>query len=457
MSKVKIKSKTKSVKRVTKAIQGLPVLQANSAGADIGDTQHNIAISDGQGGHIVRIFKTFTTDIENAVKWLQAEGITTVAMESTGVYYLPFYLMLEEAGIEVYLVNARHVKNVTGRKLDDSDAIWIQKLHSCGLLQKCFQPDHDFRTLRTYVRQRKGLISKSSDEVRRMQKALELMNVKIHTVISDLLGKTGMQIVKAIIDGNLNPVELSQLRDSRIQASEADIIKSLQGIWKEEYLFMLEQAYSTYFFYQHQIRECDQKIHAQLVKQIATVNLGDITEVEMISEKKGKPRKNQYSFHVAPLLKKITVVDLCQIPGISEVSALEFISETGVDMSKWKDLKHFAAWLNVVPNTKVTGGKIISCRMMKKKNTAGQTLRMGASCLLNNKTPLGDYHRRMSSKYGGKGAVLASAHKLSRIIYTMLDKKIEFDMKLLVDSQQNYREKRIKQLEQQLARMKNVA
>lgn len=207
-------------------------------------------------------------------------------MESTGVYYLPFYLMLEEAGIEPYLVNARHVKNVTGRKKDDTDAMWIQRLHSCGLLQKCFQPDNDFRKLRTYVRQRKGLITRSSDEVRRMQKALELMNIKIHTVISDILGKTGMQIIEAIIDGNYDPVELSKLRDPRIKATEQEIIKSLQGLWEEEYLFMLKQAYNTYFFYKQQIKECDNKIHEQLLKQIGQANQGDITVDQPISKKR---------------------------------------------------------------------------------------------------------------------------------------------------------------------------
>jgi transposase len=449
-------SKDKGKKEKKKAIQGMPVLQYYAAGADIGDTQHDIAINDGQGGQIVRTFKTFTADVQEAVDWLKEEGVTTVAMESTGVYYLTFYLMLEEAGIEAYLVNARHVKNVTGRKKDDTDAMWIQRLHSCGLLQNCFQPDNDFRTLRTYVRQRKGLVTRCSDEVRRMQKALELMNIKIHVVISDLLGKTGMKIIKAIINGNYNPSELAKLRDPRIKATEQEIIKSLQGVWKEEYLFTLRQAHDMYFFYQQQIGECDIKIHEQLLKQIGKANQGDIT-VEKTIKKKGKPAKNQFSFPVASLLMKLTEVDLCKIPGISEVSALEFISETGIDTTKWKSSKHFSAWLNTVPNTKITGGRIISSRMMKKKNRAGQTLRMGASSLYHNKTPLGDYHRRMSAKYGGKGASLATAHKLARIIFKMLETKKEFCYEMLIESQKKYKEKRIKQLEKQIERLKKVA
>ena len=278
--------KDKGKKEKKKAIQGMPVLQYYAAGADIGDTKHDIAINDGQGGQIVRTFRTFTADVQEAVDWLKEEGVTTVAMESTGVYYLTFYLMLEEAGIEAYLVNAKHVKNVTGRKKDDSDAMWIQRLHSCGLLQNCFQPDNDFRTLRTYVRQRKGLVTRCSDEVRRMQKALELMNIKIHVVISDLLGKTGMMIIKAIINGNYNPSELAKLRDPRIKATEQEIIKSLQGVWKEEYLFTLRQAHDMYFFYQQQIGECDIKIHEQLLKQIGKANQGDITVEKTIKKKR---------------------------------------------------------------------------------------------------------------------------------------------------------------------------
>lgn len=447
----------KEKEKKKKAIQGLPVLQPYAAGADIGDTRHDIAINDGQGGHIVRTFKTFTADVEEAVNWLKEEGITTVAMESTGVYYLTFYLMCEEAGIEPYLVNARHVKNVTGRKKDETDAMWIQRLHTCGLLKNCFQPDNDFRTLRTYVRQRKGLITRSSDEVRRMQKALEQMNIKIHVVISDLLGKTGMQIIKAIIAGNRNPVELSKLRDPRIKASEEDITKSLQGVWKDEYLFTLTQAYDTYWFYQQQIKECDNKIQEQLLIQIAKANQGDITLGQKNIKKKGKPRKNQFDFPVTPLLVALTGVDLCKIPGISEVSALEFVSETGINTSKWKSSKCFTAWLNVVPNTKITGGKIISSKMMKKKNKAGQILRMASSSLYNNKTPLGEYHRRMSAKYGGRGAAVASAHKLARIIYIMLDKKVEYNNEMLIESQQKMRDKKIMQLEKQLARLRKVA
>ena len=375
-------------------------------------------------------------------------------MESTGVYWLPLYLMLEEAGIEPYLVNAKHVKNVTGRKKDDTDSIWIQKLHTCGLLQKSFQPDNEIRILRNYTRQRGNLILLSSDAVRRMQKSLELMNIKIHTVISDILGKTGMAMVKAILSGERSPEILSTLCDPRIKASKEEIIKSLQGIWKEEYLFMLEQAVENYEFHQNQIKRCEEKIKEQLLKQVAKINEGDITCLEETQKKKVKAKKNQFNFAISPYLIAITGVDLCKIPGISELTALEFIAEVGCDMSKWKSAKHFAAWLNLVPNTKITGGNIISSKMQRKKNKAGQCLRQAASCLSANKTPIGDSYRQMRARLGGKGAAISTAHKLARIIYTMLSKKTEYNIELIVDNQEKYKEEKIKKLEKLLTRLK---
>ncbi len=268
--------------------QGLPVFNPFAAGIDVGDTFFEVAISDGVNGHEVRRYDSFTEDIKALVTWLVLEGITTVAMESTGIYWINLYLMLEEAGIEAYLVNAKHVKNVTGRKKDDTDAIWIQKLHCCGLLQKSFQPEGEIRVLRTFVRQRKNLVTICSDSVRRMQKALELMNIKIHTVITDILGKTGLSMVLAIIEGERNVDELMKLKDRRIKANEEEIRKSLAGIWKDEYLFLLKQAYDEYMFYQSQINACEEKIETQLLKQVAIIMDGDISDIEF--EKKS-PRK----------------------------------------------------------------------------------------------------------------------------------------------------------------------
>jgi transposase len=432
--------------------QGLPVFHPYAAGIDVGDTKHDVAISNGSTGHEVREYATFTEDTINLVDWLVSEGITTVAMESTGVYWLNLYLMLEEAGIEPYLVNAKHAKNVAGRKKDDTDAIWLQKLHSCGLLQKSFQPEAEMRVLRSYVRQRKNLIRISSDSVRRMQRAMELMNIKLHTVISDILGKTGLQMVRAILDGERDPNELVKLKDPRIKASEEEIKKSLRGIWKKEYLFMLKQAYDEYLFYQTQITACDEIIIEQLLNQAAKILDGDITEIQL----KKNPKKNQFRFYIQPLLKIIVGVDLCEVDGISEVSCLEIISEIGTDMSKWKSGKHISAWLNVAPNTKITGGKIISSKMQKMKNHAGQTLRMSASGLPKCKSPMGDFARIMKSRLGKNAAVPAIAHKLAIIIYTMIKEKCPYNPEMLTNNQKHWKEKRIKHLEKQLNQLKSA-
>jgi len=443
-------------KSVVKMGTGLPVFNPHAAGIDIGDTLHCVAINDGNGGHEVKTTSAFTCDLHEIVDYLKSNGVTTAAMESTGVYFLPLYIMLEEAGIEPYLVNAKHVKNVTGRKKDDTDSIWIQKLHTCGLLQKSFQPDNEIRVLRNYTRQRGKLILLSSDAVRRMQKSLELMNIKIHTVISDLLGKTGIAMVKAILAGERDPRILSLLCDPRIKASQEEIIKSLQGIWNDEYLFILEQALENYEFHQNQIKRCEKKKREELLKQVTIKKEGDIKCLEETQKKKSKakPKKNQFHFVLSPYLKAITGVDLCKIPGINELTALEFISEVGTDMTKWKSAKHFAAWLNLVPNTKITGGKIVSSKMQKKKNKAGQILRQGASCLSSNKTPIGDSYRQMKARLGGKGAAITIGHKLARIIYTMLLKKTEYNIGLIIENQEKYREEKIKRLEKQLKKLK---
>lgn len=432
---------------------GLPVFNFHAAGIDVGDTLYDVAISDGVDGHEVREYPTFTEDLNDLVSWLVSEGITTAAIESTGVYWLNLYLKLEEAGIEPYLANARYVKNVTGRKKDDTDAIWMQKLHTCGLIQKSFQPEEEIRELRTYVRQRKNLISIASDSVRRMQKALELMNIKVHTVLRDILGVTGLRIINALLNGEHNVDELIKLVDPRVKAKEQDLRKSLVGIFKDEYLFMLKQAYEEYVFYQSQISTCEEKIKEQLLKQVAKIMDGDIIDVTL----KKKASKNQYSFDVQSLMKIIVGVDLCKLEGISGVSCLELISEIGTDMSKWKSSKHFAAWLNLVPNTKITGGKIISSRMQKRKNQAGQTLRVSANSLTKSKSPMGDYCRKMKSRLGKIGGVIATAHKLSKIIYTMIKEKREYDQNIIEDNQAKWKEKRIRFLEKQINQLKKAS
>lgn len=465
------------IEEKVKITSGLPVLNFHAAGIDVGDGLHCVAVSDGKGCYKVLSTSAFTEDLREIVSFLKAHKITTVAMESTGVYWVQLYLMLEDAGFEVYLVNARHVKNVTGRKKDDTDAIWIQKLHTCGLLQKSYQPDREGRKLRDYVRHRRGLIQTNSENVNRMQKALELMNIKVHTVISDILGVSGMRMIRAILLGERNGERLYELCDSRIKASKAEILKSLDGIWKEEYLFMLAQAVEAYDFHQHQIKSCDDKIKQQLLAQVAKVNDGDISGLEdkdAVKEdckkqdckkqdkikpetKEKKYKKNEYCFDVNQFLKKMTGVDLTKIPGMRDASALEFISEVGTDMSKWKSAKHFSAWLNLVPNTKISGGKVISSKMQKKKNNAGRCLRQVAATLSQNKSHLGDFYRKMRAKLGGKGAIVATANKISKIIFNMLSKKEEYKEEISQLNMEKRKQNRIEYLEKELQKLKKAA
>jgi transposase len=456
-------------KIVIKMKDGLPIEHPFAAGIDIGDSEIAVAIRCKEGGYEVSTFGTFSQDLDSIVSYLKENGITTAAMESTGVYYVPLYLKLEEAAIEPYLVNARHAKNVTGRKQDDTDAIWLQKLHTCGLLQKSFQPTVEDRVLRDYVRHRKNLVTVGSDSVRRMQKALELMNVKIHTVLSDLLGKTGMDMVRAIIQGERDATKLARFKDKKVKASDEIIIKSLEGIWREEHLFALKQAYETYQFHQSQIRECDEQIKIQLAKLTAIVNDGEIypdndsapgegkDSNEQAKEYKKKARKNQYRFDVRSGLANLVDVDLCDIPGVSEITVMELVSEIGLDMDKWKSVKRFCGWLNLCPNTKISGGKIINSKTMKKKNHAGICLRMAAMSVARNKTPLGHYYRRMRAKLGGKGAVVATANKMARIIYTMLKEKKQYDVSIYENAQQNFTASRIKYYERKIEALKKVA
>lgn len=443
-------------KKSKKISDGLPVINPHAAGIDIGDTEHYVAYYDADGMLKVETFGTFTQDLEAIVRLLKNNNITSVAMEATGIYYVALFLMLEENGIEPVLVNAKHVKNVTGRKADDTDAAWIQKLHSCGLLKKSFQPNGEDRVLRDYVRNRKKLITLNSDSIRRMQKALEMMNIKIHTVISDLAGKTGMKMVNAILNGERDPKKLADLREPGIHAKEEVIIKSLQGIWKSHLLFLLQQAFEEYEFRIRQIKACEEKISKQLIQMIAKINDGDISGTHEITPQKKitKPAKNQFNSPIQPLLKSLIGVDLCEIPGVKEVTVLEIIAETGTDMTKWETSKHFAAWLNLAPNTKKTGGKEISTQMMKKKNMAGKTIRAAGAALSRNKSFLGGYYRKIRSRIGGKGAVVATAHKLSRIIYTMIKHKTEFNPERHQGDQQKIKTQMIRNLENRLAKLK---
>lgn len=443
----KIKTKPGTVKKISQ----LTVINPNVAGIDVSDSEMTVAFPINSEQLEIRAFGTFTCDLHLIKTCLKEQCVTSVAMESTGVYWVPLFLLLQEEGFEVYLVNAKHVKNVTGRKDDESDAEWIQKLHSCGLLTASFQPDNLTRTLRETVRQRKTLVRTASTNLNRIQKALELMNIKLHTIISDIDGKTGMSIVKAILDGERNPEILADMRDPRIKASREEIIKSLEGQWTREHLFTLRQDYELYCYYSQLIKQCDTEIEQVLLEQIASKNEGVIHDIPPAKRKVSK--KNKVSFNLTSDLKEISGVDVTEVNGISELSALSILSEVGTDLSKWKTAHHFTSWLGLTPNNKISGGKVISSKIAKKKNYAGQAFRQAAASLYKSKCPLGNFFRRIRARAGTPKAIVATARKLAIIYYMMVINQEPFNPSALVDFQNKNKEKKINQLKKIIAQL----
>ena len=443
---------SKDAKKSRKGNVMMPLVNPDAAGIDIGGSLHVVAVPAGRDPQSVRRFGAFTVDLEGIANWLEECRIQTVAMESTGIYWKNLFAVLVKRGFEVYLVNAKHTRNITGKKDDETDAEWIQKLHSCGLLKNCFLPDQHTETLRTLVRHRRSLTEDASRYVLRMQKAMESMNIKIHTLINDILGKTGTAIVKAIIGGERNPENFLPLIDGRIKASREDILKSLQGHWRTEHLFLLQQCYNMYQHMQSQIELCEQQIEKVLMVMANTDKQPSAT----LSGK--RKTKNHTKFNTVAYLKSIHNIDVTDIFGVSETSALEILSETGPDLAKWSTESRFVSWLNLCPNNKISGGKIISSQLLKKRpNAASQAFRMAANSLQNSKCWLGFYFRRMKSKGGQKHAIVSTARKLAIIYYKMVRFKQPF-MPLNPDKyDEKYRLARIHYLEKALTRLKNAA
>ncbi len=429
-----------------KSRTALTITHPNAAGIDIGSASHYVAVPPDRDDESVREFSSFTEDLHALADWLKACDVDTVAMESTGVYWIPLFELLESRGFTVLLVNARHVKNVSGRKSDVLDCQWLQQLMSYGLLRGAFRPDNAICILRALWRQRGMLLRSQGRQVQHMQKALTQMNVQLANVISDVVGETGQKILRAIVAGERDGQVLAAMKDARIRASHAEIAKSLQGNWRTEHLFSLQQALAMFDFIGTQVAECDREIEEQL-RALQTYD-GEPPE----GKKKARTR-NAPKFDLRTQLFKMCGVDLTRIDGINVTTAIAVISETGSDMSRFPTVGHFTSWLGLCPGTKITGGKVMSGKTKQVANRAAQALKLAAAALRSSQSALGAYFRRMCARMDKPKAVTAAAHKLARLIYMMLTKGEEYTDQGQDYYEERYRERVLRQLAQRAEKM----
>jgi transposase len=430
-------------------LESLKQLNLNAAGIDIGDEEIWVCIPEDRDTEPVRCFGTFTCDLFAIADWLKACGVDTVAMESTSIYWVPLYEILEATGVEVYLVNARHVKNVSGRKDDILDCQWLQQLHTYGLLRRSFRPEAEIVELRDLVRHRDTLLDYRAAHIQHMQKALHLMNLQLDNVISDITGYTGKQIIRAIIAGQRDPQILAQLRDPRCKNSTEVIAKSLEGNYKATYIFELQQALELYDFYTRQIKACDHEIE-KTYQHLPLKFSAEQEPVPQLKSRDDRRHKHHPDYDLRTYLYRMVGVDLCAVDGLGAVLVQIILSEIGVDMSRWPTEKHFASWLCTCPNNRISGGKLLSTRTRKTTNRAYHALRLAARSLHHSDSFLGAYFRRMRARLGAPKAVTAAAHKIAKIIYMMIKNQIEF-----VDLGADYYEQKYK--ENQIAKLRRKA
>ncbi len=400
MAKQRQKSKSKT--------KHMHVMQPNSTGIDVGATEINVAVPEDRSSKSVRRFDTFTDDLHEAAKWLKECGIESIAMESTGVYWIPVFQILDTYGFDIILVNARHVKNVPGRKTDVQDCQWLQYLHSVGLLRGSFRPDQDICAARSLLRHRDNMVKAASSHIQHIQKALTQMNLQIHNVISNITGVTGLAVIDAILAGERNPDRLADLKNSRIKADRQTIVKSLTGDYRSEHIFTLKQTLQSYCSYRQMIQDCDAEIERHLKEFESRIDLDDLSEPPAKNFKR-KPKGNELNFDLKTHMHRLLGTDLTQFDGIS-----------------------------LSPNNKIRGGKVLSSNTRPGLNRVAQALRISANSLWNCKSYLGDYFRRMRARHGAPKAITATAHKLARIIYHLVKNQRAFDETIFSEQEINH-------------------
>lgn len=425
---------------------GLELLHPDAAGIDVGGSIHFVAVRPDVDAQPVREFGCFTDQLHAIADWLHECGVTIVAMESTGVYWIPLYEVLERRGFEVLLVNARHVKGVPGRKSDVLDCQWLQQLLMFGLLRGAFRPADQVCEWRALSRQRARLLRDQARYIQHMQKAMVQMNIQLGTVISDVAGVTGLKIVRAIVAGERNPSILAAFRDCRIKATEEQIERSLQGNWRIEHLFALKQALDAFDFCAIQVTECDS--HIERTMQQLHAHPGPTEPAKKRSRAKHTP-----NFDLREQLFKICGVDLTRIDGINVTTAMTVLSELGPDLSCFPTMKHFTSWLGLCPGTKISGGKILGSATKRSVNRATQALKLAAASLRASRSALGAYYRRMCARMDKPKAVTATAHKLARYIYLMLTKREEYVDRGQQYYEDQYRERVVRHLHKRAAQL----
>ena len=440
------------------ASERLQVLNPNAAGIDIGSTFHFVCVGAqavASGENRIRQFGAFTHQLDELVQWLKQCGVTTVVMESTGVYWIPLFQKIEQAGIETLLVNARDVRHLPGRKTDLKDCEWLQRLHSYGLLRGAFRPADGICRMRSIMRHRGNLVSSAGEQVQLMQKALQQMNILLHLVVSDLDGETGLRILDAILAGERDPKRLVELRDERIKKSTpAEMEAALRGDWRPEHLFVLRQSLDAYRFFQTQLTQCDEHLKETLDQLVAEMALQlPVPEPESAAAPKAK-RKNKKAGNAPKIdltlqLRTLAGVDLTQTMGISVLSSLILISEVGTNMSRWRHEKAFASWLGLSPNHKISGGKILSNRTRPVVNRAANVLRLIALAVGKTDTVWGHFYRRIRARSGAPKAITATARKIACLIYYLLKHKKPYVEPDLANYMERFEKQRISNLVRQ--------
>ena len=413
------KQRRETMRRIQSDDLSLEVVHPDAAGIDIGNESHYVAVPPTRDTESVRRFGCTTAELKALAGWLKQCGIRTVAMQSTGVYWIAVYDILEQAGLEVYLVNARETKNLPGRKSDVQESQWLMKLHTYGLLRNSFRPSQEIRTMRTYWRQRNDLVRAAGRHIQRIQKALTQMNLQLANVLSDLSGVTGQAIIKAILAGERDPHKLAAFRNWRVKATHEQIARSLEGNWQEDLLFVLKQEQDGYEFCQQQMAECDRRLK-QYLQQREDRSQGASLPEEKRKERLKKKKGNAPQFDLRTELFRMSGTDLTQIDGIDVMTATTILSEAGWDMSKWQTEHHFVSWLRLCPDNKVSGDKIIGKGRLPTNNRITNALKMAASSLRTSNTYVGAQFRRLRTKLGAPVAIKAMAAKLARLVYRML-------------------------------------